>query len=469
MKQSRVKVCSKDKHVDIRITSEDKPAISEEIMEKWQDIVDMLALSLKVPVGLVMGVDEDSIRVLASSSMGENPYQRGEAVPLLTGLYCETVMGTKSKLIVTNALKDPSWKNNPDIKLNMISYLGLPIEWPDGEILGTICVLDSKENQFGEDAQRLIKLLKSSIEKDLEIINEREKLKKELEEKEEINKKLKESQRVVCEKTEYERVRSEFFSNISHEFRTPLNVLTSAIQLIEWKQLQGSLTNEFISKYMGIMKQNSYRLIRLVNNIIEMTKVDSNYLEMRLQNVDISELVQDITLSVKEYISDKGIKLSFKSQVKNRIIAVDPGKIETIMLNLLSNAVKFTEKGDSIWVKLSSTEDMIIISVRDNGIGIPEDKLGIIFERFRQVDKSFTRNHEGSGIGLSLVKALVERHNGIIDVVSKYGKGTEFKIELPNITMKNDINELIKPIDTIEAENNRIERITIEFSDVYNF
>jgi two-component system CheB/CheR fusion protein len=150
--------------------------------------------------------------------------------------------------------------------------------------------------------------------------------------------------------------------------------------------------------------------------------------------------------------------------VEERIIACDLDSFERIMLNLLSNAVKFTKEGGYISVNIINKQESIMISVKDSGIGIRKDKQAIIFDRFRQVDQSLTRNYEGSGIGLSLVKALVEMNGGKVSVQSEYGNGTEFIIEMPIRTVPED-NTIVNG-DNIHQCN--VEKIQIEFADIYN-
>ena len=115
-----------------------------ETVQKWQEIVNIVAEIMHVPSALVMKVEPPNIKVFVSSESNSNPYERNEVAPLNTGLYCETVMKTRQSLLVPDALRDEEWKSNPDIKLGMISYLGFPVVWPDGQIFGTICVLDRK-------------------------------------------------------------------------------------------------------------------------------------------------------------------------------------------------------------------------------------------------------------------------------------------------------------------------------------
>lgn len=275
-----------------------------------------------------------------------------------------------------------------------------------------------------------------------------------------------ENTKKVEELMEYDKIKTEFFTNISHELKTPLNVITSTIQLLMYLDESKNLGDERIKYYFSIMNQNALRLLRLINNIIDVTKVEGNYLHFNLTNGNIINVVEELVQSVAEFIGSKGIEVIFDTEVEERIIAFDEEKIERIILNILSNAVKFTEKNGSIFVNVYDKEDFIEISIKDTGIGIPKDKLDYIFERFAQVDKSITRKSEGSGIGLALVKSLVELHGGTISVNSELGKGSEFIITLP-----------VKVVDSSEPDYNATsgelsknkyeENLQIEFSDIY--
>jgi PAS domain S-box-containing protein len=144
--------------------------VPAEIMRKWQEIVDLLAEIVHVPSALIMRVEPPNIKVLVASETDGNPYEPDEAASLNTGLYCETVMGTRRPLVVPDALQDEVWKSNPDIKLGMISYLGVPISWPDGEIFGTICVLDRKSNGYSEVYLKLLLQWRDVLQADLRSI-----------------------------------------------------------------------------------------------------------------------------------------------------------------------------------------------------------------------------------------------------------------------------------------------------------
>jgi PAS domain S-box-containing protein len=265
---------------------------------------------------------------------------------------------------------------------------------------------------------------------------------------------IKDSEKKLEESNEYNRVLSEFFTNISHELKTPINIILGSIQLMMQKN-----NNENI---LNIMRQNTYRLIRLVNNLIDISKFDSGFLNLNKRNHNIVSIVEEITFSVNQYFKSKGVDIIFDTDTEEKIMAIDDDKIERIILNLLSNAMKFTDAGGEIYVNVYDKDESIVISVKDTGIGIPEDKLKLIFDRFGQVDKSLTRNREGSGIGLSLVRSLVEMHGGNIKVNSKVGEGSEFIIELP-ITLMEDQN-----IENPQLYESKVDKIQIEFSDIYS-
>jgi signal transduction histidine kinase len=260
---------------------------------------------------------------------------------------------------------------------------------------------------------------------------------------------------------EYNSLKTQFLSTVSHELKTPLNIILGCIQIMEKIDFSNLSSVKVMKKYIMMQKQNSYRLLRLINNIIDINKSEVNQMRLSLSNGDIVSVVEDITLSVVEYTNLKGIQLTFDTEVEEKIIAFDHDAIERIMLNLLSNSIKFTESGGTIDVNIFDKGEKLQISVKDSGIGIPEDKQELIFERFIQLDNSLRRKSEGSGIGLSLVKYLVELHGGAIWVNSEYGAGSDFIIELPNKTTSCEVPR------TTEKSISNVERINIEFSDIY--
>ncbi|MCY6354575.1 Cache 3/Cache 2 fusion domain-containing protein [Clostridium sp. ZS2-4] len=283
-----------------------------------------------------------------------------------------------------------------------------------------------------------------------------------------FNNLIRENKRLLEETIEYDRLKTEFFSNVSHELKTPLNIIFSTTQLLALYCQNHHSNLEItpkVNNYINIMKQNCYRLLKLVNNLIDITKIDSGFIKLNLKTNNIVEVIENVTLSTVEYVESKSRTIIFDTDIEEKIMAFDPEKIERIILNLISNAIKFTKPQDKIEVTIYDKKESIIISVKDTGIGIPKEKQEIIFERFRQASPLLNRNHEGSGIGLSLVKSLVEMHDGKISLDSEYGKGTKFIIELPVKLIAQEYNTEIANSFTSQIN---VEKILIEFSDIYS-
>ncbi len=179
-------------------------------------------------------------------------------------------------------------------------------------------------------------------------------------------------------------------------------------------------------------------------------------------------MVEDITISVAQYVENKGIELIFDTEIEEEIIACDPDKIERIMLNLLSNAIKYTKVNGRIEVYLGIEDGKVFISVMDNGEGIENEKVDLVFNRFIQVDDTSERRYEGSGIGLSLVKSLIEMHGGNINVTSKVGEGTKFTFYLPIRIVEMEEGEKDHVPHKSEMISSKVEKCNIEFSDIYN-
>jgi len=256
----------------------------------------------------------------------------------------------------------------------------------------------------------------------------------------------------------------EFLVNVSHELKTPLNIIFATAQLFNMYCESGSLDEkkDSIIKYIESIKQNSNRLSKIINNIVDLSKIEAGFFKLNLSNSNIVEVVEEIVVSVTDFTYSKGLNIIFDTDVEENIIACDTEKIERIVLNLISNAIKFSDIGDEIFVEVKKKNEFVEISVRDNGIGIKEEYLDMIFHRFKQVDKSLSRNAEGTGIGLSLVKSIVELHGGTIYVESEFGKGSKFTVKLPSIMV---LHENMIYSSNVRSIN---ENIRVELSDVYS-
>ena len=271
--------------------------------------------------------------------------------------------------------------------------------------------------------------------------------------------------RDVTHRREIEKMQQEFFANISHELRTPLNLIFGSLQLIKSVEKEVLEKRNSLNKYIDIIDQNSKRLLKLVDNLIDSTRMKCGYYEYNPKNYDIVSFVENISMSVADFAKQNNIDLIFDTDVEEKIMAFDLEKLERIMLNLLSNSIKYNKAQGQIEVLLNDCNDTFVIRVKDTGVGIPSDKLMYIFERFRQVENTFNKSTKGSGIGLSLVKDLIEIQGGTIEVKSELGVGSEFIIKLPVKILSDDSN-----IDKVYFNNDYhdlVKRMNIEFSDIY--
>lgn len=257
---------------------------------------------------------------------------------------------------------------------------------------------------------------------------------------------------------EASKIKTHFISNISHELKTPINVIMSAIQLINYNTKESPSYSKN-KNTLAIIDDNCKRLLRLINNLIDVQKHELDDTKLNLSAVNVVNLIEMLVASVVPYAESKNLNLIFDTNKEDVILKVDSDKLERIMLNLLSNAIKFSKPNGEIKVTLNF-EDCLYISVADNGIGIAKENLNKIFDKFTQLDTSFSRENEGSGIGLSIVKSFVLLHNGKISVKSELNKGTSFLIELPLTETSN--------VETEDASyDNLSENVKIELSDIY--
>ncbi|CDM69017.1 Hypothetical protein CM240_1859 [Clostridium bornimense] len=258
---------------------------------------------------------------------------------------------------------------------------------------------------------------------------------------------------------ENDRLKTNFITTISHELRTPLNIILSTTKLISLSIKKSIIDKEYLLLKLDYIENNSNRLLKLINNIIDITKIESGFLTPNFAMDNIVEVVENTTLSIIDLAKEHNVNIIFDTEEEEIMMSIDRIMIERIILNLISNSIKFTKSLGTIYVSINKKNDNVIISVEDNGIGIPNDEIDNVFHRFHQVDSSLSRHNEGSGLGLFIVNSLVNLHYGKIEVFSIENIGTKFDITLPifitNVT--NDDNITIQPLEQL---------IKVEMSDL---
>jgi two-component system CheB/CheR fusion protein len=285
-----------------------------------------------------------------------------------------------------------------------------------------IMLLNARQIKRGMGKERIILLA-------IEDITERRGIEKGLEKAHE------ELQELAAELKRTTRAKSEFLANMSHELRTPLNSINGFSEIL-YDETFGSL-NEKQKKYVEYVLTSGKHLLLLINQILDMSKVEAGKMKLALSNLSIKSLLNEISLLVADMVSKKKLQMLLEIAEDLPNIEADELKVKEIIYNLLSNAVKFTPEGGKIGMRAKKNDSEIEIVVWDTGVGIAPENMGRIFEGFFRVDTPYSRVTEGTGLGLPLSKSLVELHGGKLSVESKgLNRGTSVRFTLPIISRR---------------------------------
>lgn len=377
--------------------------IPVDFFKKWQELLNLVAKIMNIPSSLIMKVHSNEIEVYCmNTNRDDTPYKVGAKEKLNSGLYCEHVMSTEEKLLVPNALKDLNWNKNPDIELGMISYLGYPLLWPTGKVFGTICVLDSKENNYEEKELRdIFKLFHEQVQGDLDRVYK-------LKEIEDTNENLK-----------------SFCSQVAHDIQGPLALIESYASFM----FDESEDDQQI-KYADKIKLISNNLSDIVESFLKFSTTRSL---KKIEKIKISNLVAEI----KEVQQYSEIEISTED-IKE--IYGDKTLLKQALTNILNNSIKFKHSDRPCKINISTVDNdnkkTIIIKISDNGIGFSKDHSENIFNPFERINNEKVIGH---GIGLSIVKKIIELHLGRVWAEGSLNTGANFFIELPvNIERKDN-------------------------------
>jgi two-component sensor histidine kinase len=365
--------------------------ISENTKNKWQSILDIIAKVLNVPAGLIMRIVDSDITVFLSSKTENNPYKPGDKEHLKdSGLYCETVIKTNNTLLVPNALADEHWKNNPDVKLNMISYLGFPISLPDKTPFGTICVLDDKENKYSEINKKLILSFRDTIEKDIEMFYMNHSLNVK---NNQLNHNISKVNALLAEK-------ELLLKEVHHRIKNNMNTVTGIM----------SLQIDTLKEPSAIAALNDAR-----GRVASMMLLyDKLYRSDDLKELSFKEYISPLVDEIVENFPNNGIVKTEKNIADFIIDAKRLSTLGIIVNEIITNIMKYAFAGRSnglITVSAVSSDNLVTITIADDGIGIPE---------YIDIAKA-------DSFGLQLLDMMTEQLRGEIKIVR--GSGTKFIIE----------------------------------------
>jgi signal transduction histidine kinase len=227
------------------------------------------------------------------------------------------------------------------------------------------------------------------------------------------------------------RTKSEFLANMSHELRTPLNAIIGFSELMRTAKF-GPLGNERYKEYSEIIHDSGKHLLAIINDILDLSKVEAGEMTLREEEVDLAEVCASCERLVAGRAADGNVAVTFAPLADAPALWADKTKVKQMLLNLLSNAIKFTLPGATVDVRVTPRGDGgIDLSVADTGIGIAKENIPLVLRPFRQVENVYSRSHEGTGLGLPLVKALIELHGGALTLDSELGKGTVASLHFP--------------------------------------
>jgi signal transduction histidine kinase len=369
-------------------------------MEKsFNDIVEIAAQVCGVPISLVSLVDEKRQWFKARFGVDASETPRDYA-------FCaHTILDTQI-LEVENALEDERFFDNPLVtsEPDIRFYSGAPLITREGYALGTLCVIDTKPKQLTHEQKLILEKLAEQVVYLLE---------------------LRLAQKKV---NEVSQAKSTFLSNMSHELRTPLNAIIGFSQLLESDT--DIPLHEQHQQSVSMIHQSGRHLLALINEVLDLTKVETKQFDLDISTLACSEIVSECVDMVGPLAQDKNISITY-TQDEEHYIQADPTRIKQVLLNLLSNAIKYNQKHGEISITSEALGSALVrITVSDNGLGIPESRQDEIFAPFNRVGREAS-NIQGTGIGLTLVKNIVEAMDGFIDFKSEENKGSEFWVELP--------------------------------------
>jgi len=287
-------------------------------------------------------------------------------------------------------------------------------------------LLEKSQNAFNELQIQSEELQESNVQME----EQQQQLKLQSQELQEKNDNLANAKQEIDRRAEdlekASKYKSEFLANMSHELRTPLNSIILLSKLLTQNQ-NDTLNEKDVEKSIVINKAGN-DLLYLINDILDLSKIESGHMELEYINVQSSEIIEDVNGLFNSLAEEKNIKFIIEDNY-NSNFSTDKAKLLQVLKNLLSNAFKFTKDGE-VLLRINHIENNLIIDVKDTGIGIPNDKLDTIFEAFKQVDGSISREFGGTGLGLSISKTIVDLMGGNISVSSKFGEGTTFSISI---------------------------------------
>lgn len=399
-------------------------------MEKVFDELTELASEIcDTPIALISLIDADRQWFKSKVGLSADETHRDIA-------FCAHAIHQEEVFEVSDTFLDERFKDNPLVteSPNIRSYAGAPLITPEGFAIGTLCAINDKPKKLDAHQIKALKTLGKQVVTQLQ-----------------LRLKIKEVESANERKTD-------FLSNLSHELRTPLNAIVSFSKL-----MIDDKTFDLPDKQKQYLKHLDYsgrRLLSLVNSVLDLNKIESGNFTLEYTSIHAKTFFESIHSITKTLAAKKSLVVNFSCETnENEYFQTDETRLSQIILNLVSNAIKFSPNEQTIDIKIKLSSAILVVAVRDEGIGIAKKDLHLIFEKFQQVRPN--ENQEGSGLGLMITKSLVEHMHGSIKLSSKLGQGSLFKVKLP-ICTENTFQQTDIPSQTQHTFNPNAKILVVE-------
>ncbi len=398
--------------------------------QAFDDLTELASEICGTPISLISLIDTD--RQWFKSKVGLEAQETNRDIA-----FCSHAILEDDIFEIKDATQDdrfsdnPLVTGNPDIKF----YAGMPLVSPEGLPIGTLCVIDNLPRALNDHQKKALRILSREIIKQLEL-------------------------RVKSKKLELaNEFKTNFLSNMSHEIRTPLNAIIGFSELL-LKNSQEYLADEIAESYIKNIDFSGKHLFAMINSVLDLGKIEAGKMELETSQFDINSTLSNVVEMLKVKAQQSGVKIIYLSDTDTSfIVNLDIDKISQIVINIVNNAIKFSNMNGSVAINLTIKNKTIHLQVIDSGIGISEEELPLIFDKYHQAGQKKTL---GTGLGLSITLGLIELMNGDISVTSEVGEGTTVNIELPTNCESVDHDEINENIDLIEPDK----KIELKVADI---
>ncbi|MEG3638300.1 sensor histidine kinase [Magnetococcus sp. PR-3] len=393
--------------------------LDTEAEQIFDDLTQLAAYICDVPIALISLIDPE--RQWFKSKVGVDVDHTSREIA-----FCAHAILEETIFEVEDARLDQRFHDNPLVTQapNIRFYAGAQLVTPSHHAIGTLCVIDDQPKHLNDEQKLALERLSRQVISNMELRLNQQKLIIQNQSLTQQQVLLKEARRIAEQANQ---TKDQFLATMSHELRTPLTSVLGSLKLVHGG-VAGKLPDK-ATKLIATAVRNGDRLLSLVNDLLDFSKIKAGKMEMSLQVVESRHLVEKAFEAIQSQAEDKGLKLIDK-QEQPCLIQADPQRIEQVLINLMGNAIKFTEQG-SITLSIQQKQDYAQFCVSDSGCGIPEDQVQQVFRLFSQLDNSSTRKTKGTGLGLAICESFVQMHGGKIWVQSHVGQGSSFFFTIP--------------------------------------